>query len=528
MDITPILAPGGYAPVSATTFADAGGNAALVSTATPMPVWSRGDPGGARAIDLSLTMPQGTRLIAPVDPERETLIVANPSDTAMQVATAPIALDGTPRPGAIALAPGATLTLPNAGGQVFAWCGAAGKPLSVTAIRRGRTSRRTIAASSNVGLPGVAATAGTVGTNAAAQTFFADFWVRGDADVTDVELVYLGWGYTQAAGNAETDAATAPTVAASIEYPAGSGLLHPLTFCGAATATLPIGGQLVTDALPVTLKRGAKFCVRTFVDLGAATNGFLWQLSAELTAQRPRVVTGDVTQTSGQTPLAAGFHVAPSLILGTASIDAPRAVLIAHDSINHGLSEAAMPDARNNMGWLPRLLDRVLGVPYVKVGRGGLSTANMVGGQGSALDAATVRLRRLLALLRATHAVDTLGANDLTSGTVALATLAKGRLARLFGGFTPAISRVLPRTTSTDGWTTPGGQTPVSANLAAYNALLDGAPELTLIDPGAAAAIGSSWVAGMTADGIHPTPAGAEAIATNPVVQARVRAWLGG
>lgn len=151
--------------------------------------------------------------------------------------------------------------------------------------------------------------------------------------------------------------------------------------------------------------------------------------------------------------------------------------IVAADSIGESRQEfAAEADARGNLGWLRKWLDDSGGIgriPHFIMG---------VPGAASAREMTTNALLRWQVLDEAiafnadralpfTVLINQLGQNDLNSKYSAMQSSYVGFLdrfsARYFNVRAVAVG-VLPRTSSSDGWTTRTGQTPVSGNEWTY------------------------------------------------------------
>jgi lysophospholipase L1-like esterase len=535
----PVIYPAGFAPGEATAFADSLGNAVTVSNARPLPVQAS---QGVAAVDLSLIMPVGQRKIAPVDPDREALIVHNPGGSTIQIGTMPV-LDGTARAGAITVAAGATVRLdPGATSDVFAWSGTASAPLTVTAMRRQRASRRSLAATANRSMASV----DTVPAGDASRTYHVWQQVRGDSAVADLELVFAAWYY---APLVEADPANLPTITCDIEYPIG--FKTRVTFAGALVRPWAAGETLISDMVPIRLPAGAWFRVNTCVTyatgatLGLFTNSVTVPFAPGAAFPSGRIdqwSTGDLTMRSNVNNNSASYPFAPFAVLGTCEIDAPKSVALFVDSIGLGVGAFDAPDAGGNTGWSARLLYQLGGIPYVRIGRGGATIAGLVGSEGTEAAASTSRLRPLLRALRCSHALVQAGTNDLSAATVAQTRIALGKVQSLVGGVPLAVGTVLPRATgSTDAYTSTAGQTrvPYYATIEGYNSTAatwtDGAGGISVIDayaavaaPGTGAAAGywATDAGALVSDGVHPNGAGETRVATNAVCQSQARAWL--
>jgi hypothetical protein len=246
--------------------------------------------------------------------------------------------------------------------------------------------------------------------------------------------------------------------------PAGSAI--PVTFgANGLTGTIPAGGVLRSDPVPITLAAGQKFFVITYSP--TATMGINGNLSNRSgnnfyggdATTNPGLFTNDQSQ-------AGAVSFGPGMITALVSPKNSKAVLLIGDSIGANANDST---ALNVRGWLGRALgtNRAL----VNAGIGG-SRASGQAGQAA----------YYLAFYPASYcdvAVYEPGFNDFYSdGSTDAATRANAAVIvaniRRMGLRKVIGCTVKPATTSTDGWLTTTNQTPRSGDAARqyYNAWL--------------------------------------------------------
>ena len=298
---------------------------------------------------------------------------------------------------------------------------------------------------------------------------------------------------------------------------------------------------LIADVVPIKMKAGSPFNVfanPVYPTAGTIANG----MQPATLPKRDEQTTGDYTQRTyiGNDQSVQTFTAAA--IMGTCSIDTPLSVAAYVDSIGMGFEDSDAPN--NELGWVGRALG-MMKVPYVKIGRGGLSLANIVGFEGTDAATATVRLRELLKHLRVTHSLIQVSSNDITNGLLAVQVRTLlGKLIRQLGGTKIAVATMLPRIIGLpSSWNDKTLQTRIPAypEIEAYNRIvgeLGASGAITVIDaytalaePGTGAAYGYIRAEGVqmlpTGDsGAHPNKASAVRISTFDRVTSAFRSWL--
>lgn len=331
-----------------------------------------------------------------------------------------------------------------------------------------------------------------------------------------------------------TDGPNAISVKAGVRQ--AGGLLWPVYFNGARTASIDPGGVLVSDPVPIALAKGAAFYTRTFVSVAGGAKYPLGRLTDSTQEGYNTTDTVDTTITSGSVR---GYG--PNAILGTPTValGSSPLVAVAGDSIAAGYQDTWGAGSTDANGWVARTFDGVLS--YTNISVSGNSASNL-----QTMNAAARQLR-MLGPGRPDVIFAPLGINDLQAS--ATESQLRTRLTNMWlalaaTGAAQWAATITPQTTSTDSWATTGNQTVTSVHTArlAVNAWLrDGAPILS----GAPAATGSNaagtlrigqaghpvakllevsdavesardsglWKATYTSDGTHPNATGAASIA---------------
>ena len=326
----------------------------------------------------------------------------------------------------------------------------------------------------------------------------------GAEDALDVGLVYANWRMPSGAG--EAAGPNAITVRASIEYPAGT--LTPVFFGGRREAVIEPGAQAESDeGAGVSIPAGAVAWVRTHVSVASGGKWPLGVTTVPGDGEGGNLAGGgaDLT-TSGTVPTVFAYGYGPLAVTGLTA-GTQRAVVVLGDSIASGQAD----NPANDTGFVVRAIG----------GRCGWSSLAMPAEQAGQIVTGGGR-RMALAGRLATTAVCNHGINDLVIGRSAsqvqgsLMALWKGLAAR---GLEVFHTTLTPRTTSSDGWGTLGGQAPFAneTERQAINAWLRSgpSPHLTgVFDVAAVLEDGTTgrWKApaegALTGDGLHPKPAG--------------------
>lgn len=287
-------------------------------------------------------------------------------------------------------------------------------------------------------------------TNKQAMTRTAH-WARDD--ITSLQLVLGNWCARQSTG-VETNAGGITTYKVAIEYPVGTFTLVP--FSGATLGTAADGATLISDAVSVTIPRGAKFFIRQLIDSAGLivyySHSGLTNLGTALGEGAEFAVSGITDKvTSGTVTAATATNVYPIAIIATTSRPS---IMFIGDSREAGQGDTMGVDGNTGHG------PRTIGHKYAYGG-------SMGPGDRAAFFVAS-GTKRLALVPYASHIICNLGINDLNGGAAsAAATLislqsiwasvatAKQTQAKLYQ------CTLEPWTTSAD-WSTTAGQTVMS------------------------------------------------------------------
>lgn len=301
------------------------------------------------------------------------------------------------------------------------------------------------------------------------------------------------------------------------------------SFQGAVDFTLPAGvGHILSE--PIGISAAAHEVLISQISMEVASGEYYpasqlaSTINSILALQFASTLSGSSSQvgsfswagtsrTSGASPAVTAWLAKPKQNYPSIGITA--------DSIGDGSGEAG-GDGFGNYGWICRGLYNVgsdnRAIPYIRISRPGDSFntyTNASGNKGT---------RRLALLDYVSYLFSQMGTNDAANGTSAANIKSRMQFMWQQGknrGKKVYQSLIMPRSSSSDGWTTVNGQTAdvvgftvggVRDQINAWiptqvgQGLLDG-----YVDPNpyVETAPGSNlWIPGMTADGVHPTPAG--------------------
>ena len=344
----------------------------------------------------------------------------------------------------------------------------------------------------------------------------------GKAGVSTIQLAFgnysIGASGEAGPGNSITlDAALEIAAAEAPNGTAPAALNIPLFFGGAPTVVIGNGCPLVlSDRVGLAAgMAGAVIWLRYSVLVSASQ--FVPTNFVASTTGEGCFITSGASQSPGtgvMTGTTTSTGYGPVAVIGTTYTAQPSVVLIG-DSITAGSGDIGVGDAFGNRGFAQRGLSSVGGyrVPSLRFAKSGDVLYGPVLSRGAG--------SRRAIWPYATHAFVALGTNDCAAGRglTAMQADAQALWADLReAGLKVAHSKIMPRTTSTDGWTSEANQTPV-ADFATggirdqFNTWLDGqvtAGNLdAVIDPNAyvEGAIHGVWKytgAVASADGVHP------------------------
>lgn len=336
-------------------------------------------------------------------------------------------------------------------------------------------------------------------------------------DITSLQILLPNWYWDRQGTRTEKGSGGSITYTASIEYPAGT--FTQVKFSEAASGIAANGGNLLSDAVLVSIPAGALFWVRTFQSsaVGIIFHGSFIVGSNNMSlrdtvngGEMAYAASGLSDQTMGGTitsnPGSPSPFFTPLAII--AQTQKP-SVFIMGDSIAWGAFD--LFDASGDLGSVARSIG------------GNLAYIN-AGCYGDEASLAKANYSKRAALIQyCSHVVCELGINDLSAGAgnKSAATL-KSDLGVLYGfaGGKPVYqTTITPRSSSSNSWATTAGQT-LDANAAQFTAFNDDvrttpAPltgYFDISDAVSSARNSNFWKVtgvsfGYTTDGTHPNQA---------------------
>lgn len=313
-------------------------------------------------------------------------------------------------------------------------------------------------------LPGFQGYAGSDGVDADSNSRLA-YWNETGAGVTRLRVCFANW---MATAISESDAFNPIQVRAAVEYPAGT--MTPLAFGGGMTATIANGvlGESDEAVLATAIPADAQFWVRTYVSVAAGgrwPQGYQVRTTAgeaaDFATGADRSQTGTIANAA---PSTRRRGYGPAAIKATGYAGTPRgmACALVGDSTIMGSTDGSS-DTRGNTGYAARACAGV--APALNLGIAGTKAADNLGASFA---------RRLELIRRAgiTHVYSGYSQNDVAAGR-SLATL-QSNLTALWTMFADAGLKVvqatsLPRSTSSDGFTTVAGQIATASPAGAFD-----------------------------------------------------------
>lgn len=301
----------------------------------------------------------------------------------------------------------------------------------------------------------------------------------GSTDQSEIRAVFSGY-YVDATTGQETACGNAVTIEAAIEC---NGVTVPFTFDGAATGTIPNGAaEYVSDPLYPWMfglskfPAGAQFWWRERRDVIAGQrfvrHGSVQSQAGEGTFLSNGASPSQVSATGVMTQQASGSTIAccfaPTLLIGRSVGRAATAWAGVGDSIMQGSNApyfgGASDGSADNGGWFTDALYNVNGMKHAHCLLAQNSTYASQTIEAPSLSTAFTKRRALFKYF--THAIENYGTNDIGSGaqTGAATYVRRQKIWGALKSGDSAIRKVyavtiLPRTDSTDGWTT-NNQTP--------------------------------------------------------------------
>lgn len=307
--------------------------------------------------------------------------------------------------------------------------------------------------------------------------------------------IQLGFGNWKTTSLVDTDPGTSVTFSAAFEDTGG--VTYQATFGGQTSVTLPGGGLILSDPLPLDVAVGDTIYVRVYISSGTAysnryVNGFLGS-GGGFTATTNLTASGAGTVTT-----AAAAMWMPMCIVGTPTASGrPKSVVIQGDSIAVGLYDGVFSSSDSGLiagapwwgggGYLMRALSGSAGIVQEAVSGDGMN--NFVAGSGHFRRGSLTKFGR--------YAVITYGRNDLNGGRTQaqieadILTQATRNITR--GLIGSVVTTITPYTNSTDRWSTTTNQSLVSSSIntirVAHNTWVRGGCPIV---NGVAVAVGTS------------------------------------
>jgi len=340
-------------------------------------------------------------------------------------------------------------------------------------------------------------------------------------DIVSLQIVLPNW-YVNAS-MVETNGASSASWTASIEYPVG--VFTQVLFSGNTTGTVLAGSNLISDAVSVSIPRGAKFWTRLYQ---YATGHMLWNNqydgdgTAQLSVGTTAVGCPDYTMGGNGsvcTPQAGGI-VAPAAIIAQTS---RASIAIVGDSIAVGTGDIA--DSSSRQGYLCRAFG------------GKYACLNVAVYTDTLQNFVASHTKRNALIAYASNVVIEYGSNDVVNSRTAAQILADTlTIIGYYTGKPVAVCTLTPRVTSTDSYVTVANQTVLASeavrlvvNAQRRNGLSVGStlgPAFAVFDIERACEssyLSGKWqvisgtispgTASFTDDGVHPNRNGHQAIA---------------
>lgn len=276
------------------------------------------------------------------------------------------------------------------------------------------------------------------------------------------------------------------TVSAVVEVPNGNGSTQStsqgwrLRFAGKTTVTIPPGGYIKADPIPLRLYRGQPYFVRTYATVVNGTQIPILQIIPEST----RFEFSDSTTASDLTAVSNTLaNATPLGVYGVCAVEAtplgrtllPMVVGLG-DSIMEGVSRTDL------FGWFDQVME-LARIPHLKLSMSGEQNVQFIGQPGGTLDSLG-RIYRGRFLSGATDIVSNSSINDINTGATFAQMQTRVLNAAKVAGYYGARfhqATITPYTTSTDSWATLANQTPANAGQETVRTqtnawLRDGAP----------------------------------------------------
>jgi len=340
------------------------------------------------------------------------------------------------------------------------------------------------------------------------------------ADTQDIRLVYGNWTWGI---SGETAGPSSLTVKASVQYPTNGGTpaVYPVMFGGKRSVTIDPGALVVSDPVPLEVKKGDFIYSATYVTVPSAGQFPLGVTAFVNIGEGGDESTSPVDKTlnPGSVTVQAMQVYSPLAILGHTASPIPSVMLLG-DSIIEGYYEApAYPD----WGFGTRGLNGAY-IPSINMGRSGDTAQGAVGFKA--------RQFRMQVAGGFTHCAVEYGTNDLYANGRTLSQL-KSDIQDLWSGCTMRGLKIIamtltPRTAAaTDG--SPPVDSGIEAIRVAYNDWIRTKPSPVVLVWDTAKAVeanssgvltmdGGYWFHAFTQDGTHPTTAGHAAMMSSAAI----------
>jgi hypothetical protein len=313
---------------------------------------------------------------------------------------------------------------------------------------------------------------------------------------TDIQLGFGNWYDDGTTTNVDHDPTTSVTFAAGFED--ASGQVYQCFFGGQKTVTLPPGGFVLADPLPIDVVAGTSVFVRVYLSSGTAllnkSTGVSWIGSSYggFTATTDLTATGAAATGSGT-----GSAWGPMCIIGTpTAAGKSKSLVVQGDSVVYGEADGLYGGiSAGNWGPSYQMLSGGGYIMRALSGSAGILMEAFPGDSAHQFVSGLGHFRRGLLTKYGTSGLVTYGVNDLALGrtqaqleadllTIGYSDVAKG----LLGIVVPTLT---PKATSTDSFKTVGNQTtdPLNTARIAHNAWVRGGCPII---GGAAVAVGTA------------------------------------
>lgn len=349
-------------------------------------------------------------------------------------------------------------------------------------------------------------------TNAGNKQMMSRSLHKAREHISKLKIAIPNWyvaAQTAPSNGTEANNGASTSVTASIEYPVG--VFSQVTFSSSITGTIPAGGTIISDWVPVTIPDGAEFFVRLWTN---NANGLIYcsthiGQAGEMNAYG--VTTPDLTM-GGSFASATAIIQVPCAIIGSAT---QPSYYFAGDSRGFGVNDTA--DISRDVGQLARTIGKKFAYinGCVSSERVQLASANYA--------------KRLELAAYCSHVISNFGINDNRSNSgnrsAALVMTDLNTFANLFGGKPFYQCTIPPYTSSTDSFATTANQsTAINTNhaelLVLNNSIRSGgvASAYGVIELYNAVTTAGVWTPNFTTDGLHESRQGNLAIQSSNVV----------